>query len=141
MQIITTSFCFNVIYFFISLLSDYFEQFNNSKFAELIAIDTLSVLIAIIVQSTISFMLILRWSRDSYKIENEEITHTRGIIIKKIQKFNISKAESISYSQTILGKIFEYGDIKIHYPAGQKEIILRGISHPEELLEMLKIQN
>jgi len=64
-------------------------------------------------------------------ITNFRIVGKTGIIRRKTYDYGLVRIESIETHQTILGRIFDYGDIIIH-GAGESQMVIPAIKSPEE---------
>ena len=147
---------FNLLYMIISLVADNYEKFNNEW--AIIAYDSISLLVLIIIQLLILLFRMISRFKESYTIENWTITHKEWIFSKKEQIYNIEKIRSIQINKTFWWNIMEYWNIKINYNIEkiiiqkdqnmqeQKEndsnkIILSNVPNPEQLIFLIDQQN
>lgn len=72
---------------------------------------------------------------NSYIITSNEIIHTSGILSKKQIILKYSKIESIKINQSILGIIFNYGDIYIN--SNKNEIIMKGLKNVNKVYSII----
>jgi uncharacterized membrane protein YdbT with pleckstrin-like domain len=72
---------------------------------------------------------------NSYIITSNEIIHTSGILSKKQIILKYNKIESIKINQSILGRIFDYGDIYIN--SNKNEIIMRGLKNVNKVYSII----
>jgi uncharacterized membrane protein YdbT with pleckstrin-like domain len=72
---------------------------------------------------------------NSYIIKSNEIIHTSGILSKKQIILKYNKIESIKINQSILGRIFDYGDIYIN--SNKNEIIMRGLKNVNKVYSII----
>ncbi len=55
----------------------------------------------------------IRWNSEAFYITNRRVIHTSGVFSKKILDSSISKINDVILEQSFLGRIFDYGTIKI----------------------------
>jgi len=65
--------------------------------------------------------LIDKWT-DEFGITNKRVIIKTGLISRKTVELNLSKIESVNVNQSILGRIFGYGNLQIVGTGGTKEI-------------------
>ena len=74
----------------------------------------------------------------TYYLENDRLMIRKGLFNTTIDELLLYRIVDISYNQTLLGKIFKTGNIKIKAKVdSDKEIILENISKPLETRRML----
>ena len=69
-------------------------------------------------------------------ITNFRIVGKTGIIRRKTYDYGLIRIESIETHQTILGRIFDYGNVTIH-GAGESQLVIPNIKSPEEFKKQL----
>ena len=55
----------------------------------------------------------LRWNSETFYITNRRVIHTSGVFNKRVLDSSISKINDVITEQSFLGRIFDYGTIKI----------------------------
>jgi uncharacterized membrane protein YdbT with pleckstrin-like domain len=55
----------------------------------------------------------LRWNNEAFYITNRRVLHTSGVFNKRTLDSSISKINDVITEQSFLGRIFDYGTIKI----------------------------
>lgn len=138
MRIIVLSTTTNTFVLIIAIISEYMEAFHEAKFLNFVAYDTAASFILLILQFFVAIFLLLKWFTDFYIVTKEYVIHKEGIILSNERRFKLANIESIVHSQTFLGKLFEYADIKIRYPNDEKEITLKSISYPEQFIHLIE---
>lgn len=71
-----------------------------------------------------------QWS-DEFAITNYRIIVKIGIISRRTLEMNLNKVETVNVDQSILGRIFGYGTIRIVGTGGTNEVF-QNINHPIE---------
>lgn len=74
----------------------------------------------------------------TYIIESDKVSEIQGFISKKRIAIPSSKIANTVLKKGIIGRIFRFGDIIITGFAEDDKIILRGIFHPEKILETIE---
>jgi membrane protein YdbS with pleckstrin-like domain len=80
--------------------------------------------------------LILLYS--SYHLKKDNVLQVKGYIAKKKVAIPYSSISNVILQNGIIGRIFSFGDIKINSFSGKEDIILRGIKHPEKILNLIE---
>ena len=68
---------------------------------------------------------LIDWHTDEFAITNKRIIIKTGLIRRDTFEMNLSKIESISVDQSILGRIFGYGTVKIGGTGGTKHVFYK----------------
>jgi uncharacterized membrane protein YdbT with pleckstrin-like domain len=64
---------------------------------------------------------IKRWS-DEFGITNKRVIAKTGLISRETLELNLSKIESVSVDQSVMGRLLGYGSVVINGTGGTKEI-------------------
>lgn len=105
---------------------------------------TLFVLVLVIknlFQLLLLLFLILTWSNNIYLLDKKHITKKSGFFSIKEEVYHFDNIRSISVSQGVFEKIFNFGDIilKISASGGyQENFTITGISNPVKYEKILK---
>jgi uncharacterized membrane protein YdbT with pleckstrin-like domain len=65
---------------------------------------------------------ILKWSKTSVAVTNRRVIGTSGIFAPDTFESRLNKIASVSLNQSILGRIFNYGDVVLANTGGEKFI-------------------
>lgn len=76
---------------------------------------------------------------ESYLLTNERLRITRGLLGREIENYELIRIQDIDLSQGLSERLLNIGDIHLrgHDPS-TPQIILRNISKPEEVYEILR---
>lgn len=66
----------------------------------------------------------LRRASTEFAVTNRRIIHKSGIIRRHTQEMNLSKVETVIVDQTILGRILNFGSVRVHGTGGYTEFTL-----------------
>lgn len=76
---------------------------------------------------------------EHYTLTTERLKITRGLVGRKVENFELIRMQDIDYKQNIGERMTNLGDIFIKgQDASNPEIILRNVSKPEEVYEVLR---
>lgn len=103
----------------------------------LLALDVIKVFIQIVMVVGTT----LTWANTLYYITDKHIVKRVGMVQTKENIYHFDNIRSISVDQSILGKLFNYGDITIKTSASggyQGDIILFQIDNPHKYKTILK---
>ncbi len=64
-------------------------------------------------------------------ITNKRVIEKSGFIRRNIEEMRLSKIETVEYKQSILGRIFGYGNVKVS--GTMSNLVLRFIDKPKEV--------
>jgi len=91
----------------------------------------------LIIPLIIQIVRILTVKAYSIEIYDEKIVTKSGLLSKNENQSVFAGVYSVSISQTFLGRIFGYGDIRVDCP-GKWDIDTRGIKNPKDLKKFLE---
>lgn len=101
-------------------------------------VSLLKSLIFVALEIAVVGLAIIQWIRNYYILTPFEIKYVTGILSKKETSYSIKNLQSVSYEQGLIGRVFNYGNVKAFSPALQKELILTEISSPHLVAENVK---
>jgi len=79
--------------------------------------------------------VVRRWPTELV-LTNRRIITTRGLVARDTVEMNLSKVESLHVNQSLMGRLFDYGDVTVVGTGSSLEPLL-GISRPLELRKNL----
>jgi uncharacterized membrane protein YdbT with pleckstrin-like domain len=77
-----------------------------------------------------AFVDILRWQNNEYIVTSRRVIHANGIFSKNILDSSLNKINDVILQQSMLGRIFNYGTIKILTATEEVINLLDSISKP-----------
>lgn len=82
-----------------------------------------------------AFKILLRMLGSAYTIYTDVVTSRVGIIARNISQVRIADIRGMTISQSIIGRMLNYGNVIIGTAAtGEAEIIMRGVSSPASII-------
>jgi len=111
----------------ISITMNFAELENNSNV--IFSYGERFFLGSLLIQLIIVTYLFLKWSSEFYFFNRHELLRKNGMFFQKTQSFDIGNLDSISFHQTIFGKLFNYGNITLHF--SNQIFILKQIPNPK----------
>ena len=106
--------------------------------SELIEYDMIFFVLYISMIVIITFCIMLRWSCESYEIRSGELIHKKGCFMKTSDSYALEDTENINMTKSVLGRIFQYGNIIVYNPLQKTEIRIPGISDPDLQMQLMK---
>lgn len=79
-----------------------------------------------------------QWINEYYEINPHEIIHKRGLIFKKTERYKLKHLGSLRMEQGVLGRILNYGTIKLYNWTTEKGILLYLIHNPMKYHHILE---
>lgn len=80
---------------------------------------------------------IIRYKKDKIEFYDRYVIEKSGLLSKREKKSTFAGIYSVSVEQSVWGRIFKYGDVKVDV-VGRWDIDTYGISHPNELKKYLE---
>lgn len=77
------------------------------------------------------------WRNDLWAVTNIRVIDESGVFSINSKESPIDKINNVSYHQSILGRVFGFGDVQIQTAAEMGETSYSNISHPKQLKEAL----
>jgi len=76
---------------------------------------------------------------ENYAITSERLKIIKGVLSRDVENFELVRMQDIDYKQGVVERILGVGDITIRgHDVSDPEIILRNVSHPEDVYEILR---
>lgn len=73
-----------------------------------------------------------------YVVSNKGLYKKTGIISRRVKRIKFDKVQDISYSQSYLGRVFDYGNVDISTAGGsQVEMRFRSVPNPTKVQELI----
>jgi uncharacterized membrane protein YdbT with pleckstrin-like domain len=95
-------------------------------------------LLAIVIIDVLSMSFdIMRWNNEIYIVTTRRVIHASGVLNKKVMDSSLSKINDLILEQSLLGRIFNYGTIKIITAADEVINSLEHISKPLEFKQAM----
>lgn len=83
----------------------------------------------------VPFVLVgfLRWLTTQYVFTNRRIITRRGIITKQGRDMPLSKVQNVSFDVSVMGRILNYGALKIDSANTEGDLIVEDVPNVEEI--------
>ncbi|MEO6761639.1 MAG: PH domain-containing protein [Candidatus Saccharimonadales bacterium] len=88
-------------------------------------------MIVIMVQTIILVTIMLQWFNEYYEVKKDIIVHTTGVFKRKEDIYSLTTVEAGNVVQTLLGRILNYGTVKIYSPVLKREYSITDIPNPQ----------
>lgn len=96
-------------------------------------------LIFTLLEIAVVIYFILDWVNNYYVIKKSELVFVNGIIVSSRRDYNIANLQSIYFTQSLAGRILNYGTIVVFSPALQRDLIMYEVPNPKDVVENIKI--
>lgn len=90
------------------------------------------------IQMVVIIIAVLRWFNNYYEIHEHEIIERRDLFSIHENTHSFRNFSAISITQGIIGRIFNFGTIKLYHPLLGHSITMKKISSPLKFERMLK---
>lgn len=91
----------------------------------------------VFVKMIITIYVVLQWVNEYYKITPNEVIHKRGFFMKREEANKFEHLSSLRLEQGFLGRIFNYGTIRLTNFVTEKNVYLYLIHNPTKYKEVL----
>jgi uncharacterized membrane protein YdbT with pleckstrin-like domain len=85
---------------------------------------------------TIALKIFAR-SRDIFVLTNMRLIDEVGVFSVSVKENQLDKINNVSYRQSLMGRIFGFGDVEIQTAAERGSIVYNGLKNPKEFCEAL----
>ncbi len=92
----------------------------------------------LLIEVVVAGYVILQWLNNYYILTSTEVRYMTGILSKREENYSLKNIQSVSFEQGLIGRIFNYGNVKMFSPALQKELFLTEVSNPKQIVENVK---
>ncbi len=92
----------------------------------------------IILKTIVMLMVIIRWLNEYYEITPKYVIHKRGFFFKKEERYTLVHLGKVRLEQGLLGRLLNYGNVKVFNWALEKEITLYLVHNPTKAVKVLK---
>lgn len=97
----------------------------------------ITLTVTTLVEMIFVIILVLQWVNEYYEISRYDISHRHGVIKIREDRHLFRNFSAVSIIQTIPGRIFNYGTIKLYNPALNHELLLHRISNPNKYIRQI----
>lgn len=103
-----------------------------------VALFAILVLLLLLTGTTLIIVAVLNWAHTVFIIRPKEIIEQRGIWDIREKSFSLGQDESIEVDQTLLGRQFNYGSLRIRREQPAEEIYLNNIPSPHSYENLIR---
>lgn len=95
-------------------------------------------LLFVLLKTCLMIFIIIQWLNEYYEITPKEIIHKKGLLFKREEQNTLDHLGSLEIDQGLIGRIFNYGTIRLFNWATEKNIFLYLIHNPMKYHHILK---
>lgn len=121
-----------------------FHLFLSSTSINIIGNNSVSVfniplfLILVLLKTGFMIYVIVQWLEEYYEITPKEVVHRKGFLVRKEEHYTLDHIGSISIEQGLLGRIFNFGTLKLFDWALEEEVYIFLIHSPRKYNNILQ---
>ena len=82
--------------------------------------------------ATFGYAWFIRWITE-FAVTNRRVISKRGFIWRRTEEMNMDKVETVDVDQTVLGRLLDYGTIRVMGTGGSNAIAVERIAAPFKL--------
>jgi membrane protein YdbS with pleckstrin-like domain len=123
-------------FFLVSILTNYAQLYRTLPLNKLISFRIAEFLFVFVCETAIIFFIFFRWYKEHYRIQQEQITHTKGILYHRHISVPFEHIASVTYDQGPLAKLTKYGTIKLKSQTGEL-LIMKDVPDPQDNVELI----
>lgn len=139
LKIVFLFFVLSLVYGIFIYATNYDEYLNGViPFFKVIEIGLFSIILMMFIEIFYAIIKTLHWTHETFKIRYDEIIYQRGLLSIKKEQYALKNMEHIFCKQTILGRLFDYGDITLQGRFLKEPVVLDRITDPFECAEYIK---
>ncbi len=94
--------------------------------------------LVVLVKTIVMLFIVIQWLNEYYEITPKYIVHKRGFLFKKEERNTLMHLGKVSLEQNLLGRLLNYGNVKVFNWALEKEITLYLIHNPMKTIRVLQ---
>lgn len=84
--------------------------------------------------------IVLSWAMESYSLKATEVVIQTGIFSKQVNSYELANLQSIKLEQDPIGRLLNFGTVRLYDPTLQYDIYLKNISNPNYYIQLIKTQ-
>ena len=125
-----------VAFFALSIVANYARIYRALPFNKFIPYHIAEFLFLFGCEIVIIFFIFFAWYKEYYRIQQEQVTHTRGILYHRHVSVPFQHVASVTYNQGPLAKLTKYGTIRLKGQAGDL-LVMKDVPDPKDCAELI----
>lgn len=113
-------------------------QVNTAIETNLIVFNTPLFAIFALIKTIIMIFIIVEWLNEYYEITPMEVIHKKGLIFRKEERYKLDHLGSLRIEQNAIGRILNYGTLKLYNWTMGREVSLYLIHNPRKYHRILE---
>ncbi len=126
-----------LFYFSAGFLAYYGEIWEGLPLADYIPFQIAQAVFVFGVEVILLLYFFITWYRQIVRMTEDQLVYDQGVLSRKHTVIPLSKIASVSFSQSILGKLTQYGTVIVHDAQGSVLLRLTGMPEPQQLVDRL----
>lgn len=136
LRVILSEFIIMVLHFTLRLTIEYLLNYFQATIS--IPILTIEVILVQLLNLYLLLTVVLNWVNELYILNPKEIVIKKGAINTRSITYELANLQSMSITQNLLQKIFNFGTIKLFNPVLKGEIYITNIPNPNKYGEIIQ---
>lgn len=91
------------------------------------------VIVALVLFVPFVLVAFLRWLTTQYVFTNRRIITRQGIVAKRGRDMPLSKVQNVSFDIPVMGRLLNYGALKIDSANAEGDLIIADVPHVEDI--------
>lgn len=91
-----------------------------------------------LVNTGILISMIMRWAGMMYIIRPKELVVRVGVFNSRSVSYDLSALQAVTLIQSFIGKVFNFGTVKLYNPILREDIYLSNVHNPAKYAEIIK---
>jgi membrane protein YdbS with pleckstrin-like domain len=127
-----------VIFFHSLFVSTNIADIANHTVPNFTVFNTPVFILFVLLKTCIMIFIVIQWLNEYHEITPKEIIYRKGLLFKREERNTLEHLGSLEIDQGLLGRIFNYGTIKLFNWATEKDIDLYLIHNPMKYHHILQ---
>lgn len=92
----------------------------------------------VLMQVLLSWYVVMEWLNEYYEITTDEVVHKKGIIFKKVEKYQFNNVRTISIAENFIGELLNFGTITLYDIRMKKYLDMYLVHNPRRYFKVMK---
>lgn len=96
------------------------------------------LILVTLIQNIVLIFIALDWINDYVEVRAKDIAHFKGIFGRRKQSYQYRDIQSITIKQSMLGRLFNYGNVILYIPTLGHDVPFNEVPDPRKFVNFLK---
>lgn len=127
-----------VILFHTVILSTEVRDLATEVNQDLVLFNIPLFIFLVVLKTALVLFVVVQWLNEYYEITPKELIHRKGLIFRSEQRYKLEHLGSLKIEQGILGRLFNYGNLRLYNWALEKDFLMYLIHNPNKHKHILE---